>query len=183
MTKRTNRKASSGLATTPVSPCDALVKSLDLVATDMEARYGAGILPTLCTPETAGRFMKVNAALTEAIRSGDYDKILLKVASLKRGWLKMEEEAKASGYLKHVEAWYVASPEDGICYIICKHEADSAILAAQNPKQANCIYTLADIARLLENASVTRMTPKELKYFKGEAKQEFEGILNDTLPF
>jgi hypothetical protein len=148
----------------------------------MEAKYGAGILPTLCTPETAGKFIKVNAALTDAIHGGDYDLIKLKVESLKRGWLKMEEEAIASGYLKTVEAWYVLSPEDGIEYIICRNEADSAILVAQNPAKANCIYTLADLARMIENGSVTRLTPSEKNYF-GKVLSETEEKLDDEIPF
>ncbi len=185
MKKPTRRKASSGLAESPIGPIDALLKSLDLVAANMEAKYGAGILPTLCTPETAGKFIKVNAALTDAIQSGDYDTVKAKVESLKRGWLKLEEEAIASGYLKTIEAWYVVSPNDGVEYAFVRNEADAAILAAQMPKKASSIFTLADLARMLENGSVTRLTKPEKNYFGKVLKEqsETEEKLDDEIGF
>ena len=133
MQKRSKtRKSVTSLAETPVSTFDALLKSLDLLAANLEAKYGAGLLSTLCTPETAGKFMRVHESLNEAIRGGDYDTVKAKVESLKRGWLKMEQDAKDSGYLKMVEAWYVVGPESGIEYIVARQEADTAILAAQH---------------------------------------------------
>ena len=180
------RKALTNMAEMPLSPIDALLKKLDLLMVEMESKYGAGLLPTLCSKETAAKFIRVNSSLDAAIKSNDYDTVLLKVESLKKGWLKMEQEAKESGMLKPVEAWYVCSPEDGIEYIICKHEKDSSLIVAQNPSKASCVYTLSDIATMIENASVTRLTPKERQYFKDEAKKSktaFENYLNDEIPF
>jgi hypothetical protein len=192
MTKKTSRKSSSSLAEKPASPFDSLLKSLDLVAANLEAKYGAGILTSLCTPDTAAKFTRVSQSLDDAIKSQDYDTIKAKVESLKRGWLKMEEEAIASGYLKTVEAWYVCAPESGIQYIIAKHEADTAILAAQYPAKTSIIYSLAAIAQLIESQAVVNLTMKESAYFREKAKERADEaqkvkscseILADAIPF
>ena len=181
------RKKQQPMAETPVSPIDALVRKLDLVAHEMEAKYGAGVLPSICTPETAAKWVRVNDALSDAIGNGDYDTVKAKTESLARGWLKMEEEAKASGYLKMVEAWYVTSPQaQGIEYIVVKNRIDAAIVVAQNPSKAACVYALEDIANLIDKASL-RIPAKEAKYFKDEAvkakKSWSEELLNDQVPF
>jgi hypothetical protein len=180
------RTGTTNLNEQPVSPLDALVRKLDLVAVEMETKWGYGVLHGLCNAETSAKFMKVKLALDDAIRIGDYDLVKAKSESLIRGWQKMEEEAIANGHKTHpTDIWYVCSPEEGIEYIVCKHEGDSARIAAIWPDRASVIYTLADIARMIENGSLTKLGDK----MKGcpekvEKPKSWVGeLLEDSIPF
>lgn len=181
--KKSTRKATTKFDQTPINPIDRILKDLDVVACEMETKYGAGILPNLCAPETSAKFLRVKDALDEAIQSGDYDTVKQKVESLKRGWLKMEQEAKDSGNLEQIEAWYVFD-NGGIEYIVCKHEGDAARMAALHPSKANVIYSLADVARMIQQGSVVNFTKREVDTFKAEiARPSIGQIIDDEIPY
>lgn len=188
MAKKTEKKSLTKFNEQPVSPVDALVRKLDMVAHDMETRWGSGVLHNLCASETSAKFMRVKLALDDAIQGGDYDTVKAKSESLIRGWLKMEQEAKDGGYLKTVEAWYVCD-KSGIEYIVCKHEGDTARMAALYPSRASAIYSLADIARMIENGSVVNCVKPEIKLYEAEIKQAQNAkgwaseMLQDVVPF
>lgn len=181
-----NRYGSTRLSETPINPIDALVRSLDLVAVEMETRWGKGVLFSLCNPETAAKFIRVKESLDQAIATGDYDVVKQKSESLKRGWQLMNDEAIANGHKTHpTDIWYVCSPEKGIEYIVCKHEIDSSRIAAIWPNKASSIYTLADIARMIERQSLSFLGAK----IKGcpekinVKKTDTEMFLEDEIPF
>ena len=180
------RKAATSLAETPVSPIDALCKKLDECAYDMETRWGRGVLQSLCTSETSAKWCRVSNKVDTAIQGGDYDTVKSSTESLIRGWKKMEEEAISMGYSTkmHGQVWFVCSPEaEGIEYIVCKNELDSARMAALYPAKASSIYTLKDIARMIDAQSVTKMPKKEREYFtKVNEKMTTEEFLSDSIP-
>ncbi len=182
--KKHTKRSASRFNETPVNPIDAVIKKLDLVACEMEAKYGAGILPNLCTPETASKFMRINGELGDAIQAGDYDKVVVKTDSLIRGWKRMETEARDSGNLNQIEAWYV-SDKGGIEYIVVKHERDSARMAALYPSRASAIYTFSDIAKMIESGSVVNCVVPETKLFSEIVKKQSwsEELLEDRVPF
>jgi hypothetical protein len=154
-----NRKAKkhgiSNLAAQPVNPVDALVRKLDLVSCEMETIWGAGVLHSLCTPETSAKFMVVKDRLDQSIQGNDYDTVKRDSEILIRGWQKIDAEAREAGHKPHGvdTVWYVAG-KDGLEYIICKHELDSARLVAAHPDKASSVYTLADIAKMIERESL-----------------------------
>ena len=169
----------------PISPVDALVRKLDLVALDMETRWGAGVLHSLCTPETSAKFMRVKEALDEAIRGGDYDTVKAKSESLIRGWQKMESEAIEAGHkIGHVtDIWFCCSPNSGIEYIFCKNELDSSRMAAQYPSRVSAIYTFADIARMIEAGSVVNIAGPRKQEVLTKVKSWSEELLSDEVPW
>lgn len=174
----------------PASPIDALVRKLDLVAHDAEIAWGQGVLYGLCNPETAAKFMRVKAALDEAIQGGDYDTVKQKSESLIRGWQAMENEAIQAGHEKgHItNICYVASP-NGIEYILCKNDLDASRAMVQHPDKASAIFTFAQIAEMLENGSLkVFMEPdkENLKKVIGFSKpvlNDIDKVLNDKIPF
>lgn len=189
-----NKKAktfgSKNMATIPVSPIDALIKKLDVVACEMETKWGTGVLHALCTPETSAKFIKVAHRLDDAIASGDYDHVKRESEILMRGWKKMEEEAIAAGHgsFPKDRVWYVSHPdaELKIDYIICQHDVDARRLAAMYPQKASSIFTLKDVAEMIKRESL----PENLSRDKNDQlKRIFDNkpvmadLINDEIPF
>ena len=187
MAVKSKRSSKSGLAEMPISPIDRLLKSLDLVAHEMEVKWGAGVLQNLATPDTTAKWLRVKDKLDEAIQGGDYDTVKTKVESLIRGWQLLEREALEAGHDQgkmRDQVWMVVSPEsEGIEYVVCKHELDAARMAAQYPAKANVIYTLTQIAKLLDAQSVVKLPPRELSSMFGKTEKPFSQILDDEIPF
>ena len=115
-----------------------------------------------------------------AIQSGDYDDVKKRSEVLARGWLKMEEETLAAGHKPHGvdTVWYVAG-KDGLEYIVCKHELDSARLVAAHPDKASSVYTLADIAKMIERESLPNNMTQDSDTF---LKRMFEKKAVDNSP-
>src|SRR5665213_3354910 len=114
MPKKFTRKSVTKLDQFPVSPIDAVLKKLDLVAAELETLWGAGVLQNLATPDTVARWLRVKVALDDAITGGDYDTIKAKSESLIRGWQKLEAEAIDAGHDQgkmRDRVWLVCSPE------------------------------------------------------------------------
>lgn len=187
--KKAKKFGSSGLNNIPVSPIDALVKKLDLLSCEMEARWGVGVLHGLCEPETSAKWMRVKFKLDEALLVGDYDLVKQHSENLAKGWLKMEAEAVQAGHDQHVEAWYVASPNaNGLEYVVCRHRADTARVVAMYPEKASSVYSLEDIARMIERESLpNHMTkPEEDKFTQILARKDNpqkSERLNDEIPW
>jgi hypothetical protein len=186
MVKKVKKLAASDMAEMPISPIDALLKKLDQVAYDLETLWGAGVLQNLATPDTAARWLRVKVALDKAIEGGDYDTIKAKSESLIRGWQKLEAEAIEAGHDQtrmRGKVWVACSPDNGIEYIICKHELDAARMAALEPQHANVIYTLPQIAKLLDAQSVVNMPKSHLASIFGKTEKPFSEILEDEIPW
>jgi len=77
------------------------IEPLDRVAVEMEARWGAGRLPRLVTPETAARFGSAKAKLDGAIMARDVQDVCRRARVMIRGWQAMDQEARERG----AEAW------------------------------------------------------------------------------
>jgi len=187
MVNKSKRNGSTKLDQMPISPLDTLLKKLDLVAHEMEVKWGAGVLQNLATPDTTAKWMRVKDKLDEAIQGGDYDTVKAKVESMIKGWQQLEREALEAGHdqgkMKD-QVWMVVSPEaEGIEYIVCKHELDAARMAAQYPAKANVIYTLVQIAKLLDAQSVVKLPAKELISMFGKTEKSFSAMIGDSVPF
>lgn len=182
---KSSKKSLTKLNEMPISPVDALVRKLDIVALEMETKWGRGVLHGLCTPETSAKFMRVKLALDDAISGGDYDTVKAKSESLIRGWQMMEKEAIEAGHKKgHVtDIWFCCSPQMGIEYIICKNEMDASRMVAQYPQRASAIHTLADIAKMIEDGSVVNLEKPRKEELVQKAKSWTEELLQDRVPF
>jgi len=180
----TKRKATTALNVTPISPIDRVVKELDMVACEMETRWGSGTLPQLAAPDTCAKFLRAMKRFDDALESKDYDTVKAAVENLIKGWRKLEQEALAAGHSAQPNAWYVTSPEaNGVEYIVAKNELDASLLAARFPTKASSIYTLQQIAALIDSQSVTKLTPREKSYFRDMAKKNSDPLPNDEIPW
>lgn len=178
-----SQKSTSGIGRTPISPVDMLIQRLDMVAHEMESKWGAGVLTSLCAPDTSARFLRVAEKLNAAIPENDYDTIKDLTEKLQRGWRKMEAETEEAGH-RHDnigQVWYASDGGD-IEYIICKSPLDAVRIARQMPDKAAMVFALPDIARILKQGAVVNMPTREHMDIVKKAK--YDGILpNDDIPF
>lgn len=180
-----NRKSISRFNEQPVSPLDAIIRKLDVVAVDMEAKWGSGVLHGLCTADTSAKFMRVKLALDDAISGGDYDTVKSKSESLIRGWQQMEREAIEAGHkIGHIaDIWFCCSPKMGIEYIICKNEMDASRMVAQYPHRASAVFTLAEVAKMIESGSVVNLDQPRKDEIITKSKSWAEEVLGDEVPW
>jgi hypothetical protein len=186
--KKAKKHGITNLTSQPINPIDALVRKLDLVSCEMETIWGAGVLHSLCTSETSAKFMVVKNRLDQSIKENDYDTVKRDSEILMRGWNKMEAEAREAGHKPHGvdSVWYVSS-QNGLEYIVCKHELDSARLVAAYPKKASSVYTLADIAKMIERESLpNNLSGDKDTFIKNMIEKKdlgFYKVPNDEIPF
>ncbi|MDH5796958.1 MAG: hypothetical protein OEZ19_00210 [Paracoccaceae bacterium] len=106
------------------------IEPLDRVAVEMEARWGAGRLPRLVTPETAARFGAAKAKLDSAIMARDVPDVCRRASVMIRGWQAMDKEARergadtwegrAIGVRWNGQAWHVVWDRAELDYVIKK---------------------------------------------------------------
>lgn len=175
----------------PVSPLDALVRKLDLVACELETRWGYGVLHSLAGSDTAAKWVKVKDKLDDAILGGDYDTVKKYSEMLIRGWEALERETLEAGHKPHGvdTVWFVASPNSGIEYIICKNDLDAARLVVQWPEKASSVYRLGDLAKMIEAGSLPQNLSKEDPFMvqimasrEKLMKRASEPMESDTIP-
>ena len=189
MSKKIKPRSLTKINETPVSPIDALVRQLDIIAHEMELKWGQGCLFGFCKPETAAKFIKVKNALDQAIQIGDYDLVAQKVQSLTKGWHLMEQEALEQEAKKKLMEGvsYVVAPHTGIEYIVVKNDLMAGRVMALYPNKASAIFTLDQVAEMIEKNSFLK-PELEKEYFNEKIKEsklpkETERLLEDSIPF
>lgn len=124
------------------------VQPLDLIAREMEARWGVDRLPALVSPETAARFGSALAKLNAAIQSGDAKEAVRRVEVMMRGWRALDAEATAAG----------AQPAPADCWPLRIGNEQRPAWIAKDPAAARAVrqlkgeadvYTLEEVGRLL----------------------------------
>ena len=78
-------------------PIEAALRVRDRTVLEYDSRWGADVLQTLVSPETAAKFARVRDRLDTAIRAGDVDTAINTMAVEMRGLEAMEREAIAAG--------------------------------------------------------------------------------------
>lgn len=126
----------------------AILAPLDAVAHAMESKWGCGRLETLVSAELAARFHSAHVKLNLAIASLDLVALAEKAEVMRRGWVKLDEEATAAGHQpwRHPDLWEVRSP-GGRVYRIARTAIDEKNAP---PLDGACLLTLDEVARIIE---------------------------------
>lgn len=146
-----------------------LLERLDECAKQHECKWGVDRLQTLAGPQLRQKWDTQIAKLNAAITSSNLTDMRQLVEGTIRAWGILEQEAMQSGHTCHPpEVWEVQHPSSGRVYRICKTLLDAKAVT----EEGYCVYTLEEIARLLETkqmvnvvkenfpgAVVTRVTP------------------------
>ena len=130
---------------------------LDEEVRRVEAVWGPlPLLASLVPPDLAVKWHAQIAKLNAAIREADAAKVYDLVSGTVRGLAAMDAAASAAGHkMRGVGVWDAVHPETGRRYRICVNNND-AVLAAEKDV---CVYTLAEVVRLLEAAQLVNCCP------------------------
>ena len=111
----------------------AAIESLDMVAVEMERKWGVGRLQRLVSPEMAARFAASRERLNHTIETKDIDAITERVQNHIKGWHAMDAMATADGHPVNPAGVWTASV-GGLSYSVVYNEADLPKVAQQDAK-------------------------------------------------
>lgn len=167
------------------NPINTLIYGVDIVAHQMEIKWGVGVLPQLVEQEIRDKFNRVVSKFNQAIETNDYDTIKTHGDNLIRGWKKLDELATQAGYDKNPTAFEVVDA-NGVTYYIVNSNLDAARLAAQKPAIASSIFLAQTIADLITNTYSVKPTVDSqniVNRIHGSVSSQLDTILDDDIPF
>jgi hypothetical protein len=126
----------------------AEVDELDLVAIEMERRWGAGRLRLLVDTVMREKFDRQRYLLNQALWHGELQDVITQARRMIAAWRALDRAAEAAGRQElDTEVWEVAMPSGAVAAIVRDpHQAGK--VAAQD--RAVRVYTLDEIGRLIE---------------------------------
>lgn len=114
------------------------LKPLDRVAVEMEAKWGAGRLQRLVTPDLAARFGSAQDKLNAAIRSNDAETVSQRAGVLIRGWQTLDKAATEAG-CEALPLRTVGVTLEGREYVICWDRGDVHKVAVMSDAPENVV--------------------------------------------
>jgi hypothetical protein len=160
----------------------ALVE-LDKVAADMERRWGVDRLRELVSPELRERFDETLDRLNAAIGLSDVGGVEKHAAAMGRGWLALENAAKASGARELDGRHWEAALPDG--RVLCVAETREEAYKVSLDRPGCVVLSVPEIAALFSIWDGKGLVTEALVAFPGaeivEAREKVE--LNDEIPF
>lgn len=163
---------------------NAILAPLNVVAADMERKWGVGRLKSLVSEEWALKFHTAAEKLASAVAATDMAGIREKAEVMRRGWIKLDELASAAGARpwQSPDIWEVRAP-GGQVYAIARTDFDQW---SSEQKDGVTMYTLEEVALIME--------AWDRDVGMGNMKQEFPGsrltkaafspaIENEDVPF
>ena len=126
----------------------AEVDELDLVAIEIERRWGCGRLRLLVDVPLREKFDRQRYLLNQALWHGELQDVITQARRMIAAWRALDRAAVAAGKAElDTEVWEVAMPSGAVAAIVRDpHQAGK--VAAEN-RQVR-VYTLEEIGRLIE---------------------------------
>ena len=170
----------------------AEVDELDLVAIEMERKWGAGRLRLLVDTVLREKFDRQRYLVNQALWHGQLQDVIMQARRMITAWQVLDRAADAAGAdTLAPEVWEGVTP-DGTVVAIVKNDMDLRLVAAQGRHVE--IYTMDEIARLLAaypalaaakasfpGAQVTRVSSPPRDPL--QAVPDSKAPIDDTLPF
>ncbi len=119
---------------------------LDEMALAVEARWGIGNLPRLCSETTAQKYDKQNEKLAVAIREQDIRQVQDLVNGFGRAYEVMEREALERGNKPSVAEYMEVALESGFKLRIARNNTEARSVTEKNVY----VWTLEEVARVIE---------------------------------
>ena len=126
----------------------AEVDDLDLVAIEMERKWGCGRLRLLVDVPLREKFDRQRYLLNQALWHGELQDVIAQTRRMIAAWRALDRAAEAAGRQElDTEVWEVALPSGAVAAIVRDpHQAGK--VAAQD--RSVRVYTLDEIGRLIE---------------------------------
>jgi hypothetical protein len=130
---------------------------LDKISSDFEQKWGADVLPSLVSPDTALRFGSAVGKLNAAISENDPSDVSKRADILVRGWKKLDEEATERGHKPlPPEIWTHTTEKFKLAITRTSAEAiDAAKLARL---EGFSFYSMEEVALILESKTLVNQT-------------------------
>lgn len=137
------------------------IEALDEVAGAMERKWGVGRLPRLVSVDLAEKFHrqveKLNAEIVEEATAG-FANVEREAARMRNAWMALDAAAEAAG-ADHASAQYMtARMSDGRSLVICSDLEGMGVWLKQNPDSAAAVWTMEEVARVLEGFDLVNKT-------------------------
>jgi hypothetical protein len=126
----------------------SLLDGLDAAAVEMEKRWGVGRLRLLVSDDLRERFDRQVQRLNAVALDGSDDELRATVEAMRRGWLALDQAARASGAPElHPDIWEIRLA-DGTVAALCRTGAEAH--AVVRTKRYVSIWTADEIARVID---------------------------------
>jgi hypothetical protein len=127
------------------------IDGADQVAVEAEAKWGAGRLRLLVSPELREKFDRQRYLFNQAIWHGDLEQVRVQSARMASAWRALDVAAEALGASTLSPEVWEARLEDGTVAAIVRSPEDARAVARDGRKLA--VYSLEEIARILSHHS------------------------------
>jgi len=127
----------------------AEVDELDLVAIEMERKWGAGRLRLLVDTVLREKFDRQRYLVNQALWHGELQDVITQARRMIKAWQALDKAAEAAGKAQlDTDVWEVALPDGSVAALVRDpHQAGK--VAAEN-RQIR-VYTLEEIGHLIHN--------------------------------
>jgi hypothetical protein len=164
------------------------LRPLDLVAVEMENRWGVDRLPGLVDPDTAAKFGRAKARLDAAIDSRDPNAVAKRAGVMIRAWRSLDAEATEAGAKQVSKKLRILRDDEGKSFGIAVDEATATAAVRSGDYPDTSIWSLNEVVRVLgahemELANAVKETfPGATLGAVGAVRIE-RGPLDDEIPF
>ena len=186
-TKRKPAPSAIDPATDPLAPSEyairAILDGLDLVATEMERKWGVGRLRLLVSDYLRAKFDAQKDKLDAAIDTNREQYVRAQAEGMKRAWAALDKAAAEAGAKSlSPEVWECVLPSSGEVIAIVRTEAEAHHVCRE------CrVFTLEEVGRLIDGLPEAVLEAKRV--FPGAAvigvarKPPMDWEKGDDLPF
>lgn len=124
------------------------VDEADLLAAEMEAKWGADRLRLLVDPELRIKFDRQRYLFNQAIWHGELEDVRLQSGRMIKAWVALNAAAEAAGRQKLAPVVWEIALSDGSVAALVQDVAAARQVVADGRRVS--VYTLEEIARLIE---------------------------------
>ena len=169
------------------------VTEVDLVAVEMERKWGVDRLRLLVDKDLREKFDRQRYKFSQAIWCGELEDVRQESRRMAAAWRALDRAAMAAGKAQAApEVWEVAL-SNGRAIAILRDWQDAALFEAQRTDRSAQVYTLEEIARLIEAwpevvKAKAMFAGSEVTKTRGPERDPLRGIeafapIDDDIPF
>ena len=146
----------------------AAIEETDIVAREMERKWGVGRLRLLVGEELRDKFDRQRYLFNQAIYHGDLEAVRREARRMASAWKALDRAAEAVGRLAlPVDVWEAPLPS-GRVLALCRTDLDARVLAATRDGRDTVVWSLEEVVRVIGSTD-------ELMKLAAVVKAQFAG--------
>ena len=126
------------------------IDEVDLVATEMERKWGCDRLRLMVGKELREKFDRQRYKFNQAIWHGDLEAVKTESRRMAKAWRALDAAATADGRNQASPEVWETTLSNGTVAVITWDWTDAALFEAQRNGRAAEVYTLSEIGRMIE---------------------------------